>query len=97
MRRSPRGPAQLRAHLLKHPFSPAPARASPAGGLDEYVLGTSPTRLASAKGESLREQMTMALGIEPRVTGVPSQRARLSKLAADAKRAPRVEPAAQLR
>jgi hypothetical protein len=41
--------------------------------------------------------MTLALGIEPRATGVPSQRARLAKLAAEAKRAPRSEPATQLR
>jgi len=60
-------------------------------------MGTSPAKLASAKGESLREQITLSLGGEPRVTGVPSLRAKLSKLAADAKRGPRDEPEAQLR
>lgn len=69
----------------------------PPGGLDEYVLGTSPTKLASEKGESLRAQMTLALGIATRATSVPSPRARLAKLAAEAKRAPRSEPATQLR
>lgn len=92
--------AHARAHARtnhKTKFNALPARFFRAGGLDEYVLGTSPARLASAKGESLREQITQSLGVEPRVTGVPSLRAKLSKLAVDAKRGPRAEPDAQLR
>lgn len=34
------------------------------GGLDEYILRTTPAKLASAKGESLRKQITWANGVK---------------------------------
>lgn len=58
------------------------------GGLDEYVLGSTPTKLASEKGESLRLQISAALGVEPAVKSPAITRAQLAKLAVETKRAP---------
>ena len=48
------------------------------GGLDEYVLGSTPTKLASEKGESLRLQMAAALGVAPAVKSPAMPRSRMS-------------------
>jgi hypothetical protein len=71
--------------LTQHPRAPLFPLA---GGLDEYVLGSTPTKLASEKGESLRLQMAAALGVAPAVKSPAIARAQLARLAVEAKRAP---------